>query len=270
MLEFDHFEDVVQIKMSTEMDGKPLYWVAAYLVDGLLIDTGCAHTCDEFVNYLKDQHIETAVNTHYHEDHIAANKRLQQTRTLNIFAHPKSVPLINTVLPLISYQELVWGYPEPSEVLPLGSRIASTRYEFEVIETPGHCDGHVALVELSKGWCFSGDLFISENLKVIRPAENIAQIVSSMEILLALDTPRLVLFTSLGQIIPEGRHALKNCVSYLKEKSYEAWQLQEKGYTVEAIMHDLFGDESSLAALTDKQFSSINLVRSLLQMHVEE
>ena len=87
MLEFDHFEDVVQIKMSNEMDGKPLYWVAAYLVDGLLIDTGCARTCDDFVNIFKDKHIETVVNTHYHEDHVAANKRLQQTRTLNIFAH---------------------------------------------------------------------------------------------------------------------------------------------------------------------------------------
>jgi len=270
MLDFDHFEDVVQIKMSVEMNGQPLYWVAAYLVDGLLVDTGCAHTCDEFVNYLKDQHIETVVNTHYHEDHVAANKRLQQTRTLNIFAHPESVPLINTVLPLLSYQELVWGYPEPSEVLPLGSQIASKHYKFEVIETPGHCDGHVALVELSKGWCFSGDLFSSENLKVIRPAENIAQIVSSMKILLNIDTPRLVLFTSLGRIIPEGRHALNNCVSYLKEKSYDARQLQKKGYDVEAIMHNLFGGESSLAALTDNQFSSINLVRSLLQMCAEE
>ena len=41
MIESQDYAGVTQIRMSREFDGKPVYWVAAYLVDGLLIDTGC-------------------------------------------------------------------------------------------------------------------------------------------------------------------------------------------------------------------------------------
>jgi hypothetical protein len=40
MIETASFEEVTQIRMSREIGGKPVYWVSAYLVDGLLIDTG--------------------------------------------------------------------------------------------------------------------------------------------------------------------------------------------------------------------------------------
>jgi len=33
-----------QIMMGREIDGIVYYWTAAYLVDGLLIDTGCSYT----------------------------------------------------------------------------------------------------------------------------------------------------------------------------------------------------------------------------------
>lgn len=70
MIEIGAFEEITQIRMSREIGGKPVYWVAAYLVDGLLIDTGCSYTA----------------------------------------------------------RELVWGYPEPTEVLPIPP----------VVRTDGH------------------------------------------------------------------------------------------------------------------------------------
>jgi hypothetical protein len=36
------FEEAIQIRMSREIGGDPFYGVAAYLVDGLFIDTGCS------------------------------------------------------------------------------------------------------------------------------------------------------------------------------------------------------------------------------------
>lgn len=53
MIEVDRFEEVIRIKMSIEADGKPVYWTTAYLVDGLLVDTGCAHTAEELVDFLE-------------------------------------------------------------------------------------------------------------------------------------------------------------------------------------------------------------------------
>jgi glyoxylase-like metal-dependent hydrolase (beta-lactamase superfamily II) len=71
MIEVINFGEVVQINMAREIEGKAAFWVSAYLVDGLLIDTGCSYTAEELLAYLQDMKLEQVVNTHYHEDHIA-------------------------------------------------------------------------------------------------------------------------------------------------------------------------------------------------------
>ncbi len=50
MLQINHFGPVTQIKIGRELEGRVLYWTAAYLVDGLLIDTGCPHTPERLVD----------------------------------------------------------------------------------------------------------------------------------------------------------------------------------------------------------------------------
>lgn len=40
MIVAEKFGKVTQIKMGRDYEGRVLYWVAAYLVDSLLIDTG--------------------------------------------------------------------------------------------------------------------------------------------------------------------------------------------------------------------------------------
>ena len=69
--------EVLQIKMSRYPDFPPATWVCAYLVDGLLIDTGPSYTAEELRDFLKEKGLKLAVNTHFHEDHISANKFLQ-------------------------------------------------------------------------------------------------------------------------------------------------------------------------------------------------
>jgi glyoxylase-like metal-dependent hydrolase (beta-lactamase superfamily II) len=200
MLEIQQFEDITQIRMSHEVDGKPLYWVAAYLVDGLLIDTGCSFTVVELVDYLEKCPLDLAVNTHYHEDHIGANRRIQMRFGINIYTHPESIPLIGRKAVLFPYQELTWGYPEPSEVLPIASTIRTKKFSFEVIEVPGHSPDHIALIERSQEWCFTGDAFVGRKVKTIRPEEEMETTIVSLRKLACLDTKRLVLLTSLGQI----------------------------------------------------------------------
>jgi hypothetical protein len=43
VIEIQAFEEITQIRMSREIGGNPVYWVASYLVDGLLMDTGCSY-----------------------------------------------------------------------------------------------------------------------------------------------------------------------------------------------------------------------------------
>ncbi len=271
MIQVSQFGEVTQFKMGRESQGEAwqppgqvFYWTSAYLVDGLLIDTGCPHTAEEFVRSLEGRAIKLVVNTHYHEDHVGANYLLQQKFDLRILASRESIPLINGVYKLYLYQELVWGYPVPTEVELLPDKIETDHFHFDVVPTPGHCQGHVALVEPTRGWCFSGDLFSSREPKAVRPEEDIAGIARSMQKLVDLKTDQLVLFTGLGNVVQDGREALQSCIAYLKDLSLKAKQLDKQGLSASAIRDKLFGRETVLASLTEGQLTSENMIRAAL------
>ncbi len=268
MIETASCEEVTQIRMSREIAGKPLYWVAAYLVDGLLIDTGCSFTAAELATFLDGRPLRRIVNTHFHEDHIGGNRLLQEKFGIEILAPADSVPLIRRKPSLFPYQEMVWGYPAPSETRPLPPVVTTERYAFDVIDTPGHSAGHAVLVEKNQGWCFSGDIFARENMKFIRPEEEMGQTVASLKRLIDLPADRLILFTSVGRIVEDGRRALRDCIQYIEDLSLRAKALEKDGREVLEIVRELFGGEHAFATLTNGQYTTENLVRSVLKMEV--
>jgi glyoxylase-like metal-dependent hydrolase (beta-lactamase superfamily II) len=266
LIETESFEDITCIRMSRQVDGRALYWVAAYLVDGLLIDTGCSYTADELAAFLQDKELRLVVNTHYHEDHVGANRLIQERFQVDVLAHPDSIPLIIEVPELKPYQEFVWGYPDtPARPSPLGEAVTTEKYRFQVIKTGGHSRGHVSLVEPDRGWCFSGDIFITERPKVIRADEDVRSLIESMKILAGLPTERLVLLASMGKIILDGRSALLACARYLEELTEQVRAYAVQGLAPSEIRERIFGEGSSLAGLTGGHFSSDNLVASILR-----
>jgi glyoxylase-like metal-dependent hydrolase (beta-lactamase superfamily II) len=266
MLETTFFEEITQIRMSREIVGKPVYWVSAYLVDGLLIDTGCSYTVDELASFLDDKGVRQVVNTHFHEDHVGGNRLLQAKFGMAIYAPADSVPLIGRTANLFPYQETVWGYPEPTMVKLLPAVIRTRCHTFTVIDTPGHSAGHVSLVEMDNGWCFSGDLFAREQMKFIRPEEDMGKTVASMKKLIALPSDRLILFTSVGRIVEDGRQAMESCIRFIEDLSARAKALKREGLGVAEIVRRLFGGEHSFAQLTNGQYTTENLIRSVLRM----
>jgi len=266
MIEIMEYGPITQIKMSREMNGRALYWVAAYLVDGLLVDTGCSYTSTELAEFLSEKNVRQVVNTHFHEDHIGGNRKIITDFNPDMYAHRDSIPLIASRPQLYPYQEQVWGYPEPSDVKPVPDVIKTDNFAFKVIETPGHCAGHISLIELSKGWCFCGDIFTREKIKFIRPEENIGELMASMKKIYDIVSGELTLFTSVGKIIDDGHGALKSCIDYLDGLRIKVRQYRSDGYDADEIMKLIFGEESDFSKLTNGQFSSMNLTRSLLEM----
>ena len=65
--------EVIRLRVARKLVGRSAYFTAAYWVDGLLVDTGCAHTARQLSQAVKDWHVTQIVNTHSHEDHIGAN-----------------------------------------------------------------------------------------------------------------------------------------------------------------------------------------------------
>ena len=167
MIATQEFEEVLQIKLCRYTEFIPAATVSAYLVDGLLIDSGPAHTAEELADFLRDRKVKTVVNTHFHEDHISANQFLQERYGVEIFAPPLSVDKINKPANLYPYQEEVWGYPIPSQVKPLGRVISTEKFSLEVIPTPGHDRDHVCLFEPNHRWLFSGDLYVGTKTRCL-------------------------------------------------------------------------------------------------------
>ncbi|MBM4325647.1 MAG: MBL fold metallo-hydrolase [Deltaproteobacteria bacterium] len=270
MIELRKFEEITQIRMKPERAGHPPYWISSYLVDGLLIDTGCKNTEEEFIAALDGRTVLVAVNTHHHEDHVGANKAVKEKFGIEIFAHREAVPIIAQVPDMPSYRLHYWGRREPCEVLPLGDRIETPHHLFEVIETPGHCGGHVALVERARGWCFSGDLYISKKPNVAGPEFNVAHMIRSMKRILSLDMDRIIVMTSALAIEKNGQQAFQECVSYLEELCETVKDLYGMGMTPAEMVTRIFGRESPLKSLTDGQYSTERLVLLALEAGMQE
>ncbi|MCK4331708.1 MAG: MBL fold metallo-hydrolase, partial [Dehalococcoidia bacterium] len=264
MLTATEFEQVTQIKMNRYTEFNPGYSVSVYLVDGLLIDSGQAHTAEELTEFLKDKEIRIVVNTHYHEDHISANALLKERYGVELLAHPLAINRINQPATLYPYQEEVWGYPIPTQVKDIGDSVTTPHFRFEVIHTPGHTCDHICLFERSKGWLFSGDLFITTRPTVVRIEENQWQAIASLNKVKDL-MPR-VLFPAAGtKIVTDPLATLEQTIQYLEDLGHKVTDLSDKGLSPGEIRQQIFGDETRLVRSTQQLVSSENLVKSYLK-----
>jgi glyoxylase-like metal-dependent hydrolase (beta-lactamase superfamily II) len=263
MLTTDQYKNVLQIKMSRYPDFKPPRVVSAYLVDGVMIDTGPACTAVELADFLVNRDIRLAINTHHHEDHIGANKLLQEGHGTEIYAHPAAVSSIRVRPELSPPQEEVWGYPIPSEVKIIPDCLEVADYHFEVIYTPGHVEGHICLFERENGWLFSGDTYITSKPMVCRIIEDQWQLIRDLKKI--RDLQPSALFTGPGGVITEPAARLDATIAYLEDLGERINRLYNDDMDVKEIRQRIFGDELPFAELTLGHFSSMNMVKSFLR-----
>jgi ribonuclease/clavin/mitogillin len=262
---------VTQIKTCNSLHGAPIIWVSAYLVDDLLVDSGCNYGKKELSELLKTRQLRAIVNTHHHEDHIAGNKILQSSRRLSIYAHPLAVPLLKRRPKLYSYQELSWGYPDPSEALPIGETIDSRNHELRVIHVPGHSLDHVALIEPKEGWAFVGDSFISIKPISGRLDENQWLIISSLKKIREF-SPR-ILFTAVTDPVKDASRVLDRSIELREEMGRRILKLSNEGLNANHILNEVFGKEAEFDRIgmkttykefTSGQYSTENLVETFI------
>ncbi|MGA2158214.1 MAG: MBL fold metallo-hydrolase [Dehalococcoidia bacterium] len=265
MIESKAYGEVLQIRMCRYPDFPPATWVCAYLVDGLLVDSGPAHTAQELTAFLKDKIVKKVVNTHFHEDHISANKLLQDAYGVEIFAHALAIDKINRPAELYPYQEEVWGYPVPSLVKPLADILETEKYRFEVIATPGHDLDHVCLFERSQGWLFTGDLYVTTRPTASRPMFDMPQILEDLKKIRALN-PR-IMFPAPTHVVLDPADKLDRTIDYLEDVGARVAELHSRGMDTEQIRQEIFGDEGIIAEMTQQQFSSLNIVKSFLEKY---
>jgi glyoxylase-like metal-dependent hydrolase (beta-lactamase superfamily II) len=255
--------DVVRFSMARNVRLMSPYFTYCYWVDGLMVDTGCAHCAAEFGQSTADLPISQVASTHSHEDHIGNNAACQQSGAV-IWAHSLALPYLADprTLNLHPYRHIFWGTPLPSRGQPAGQVISTDHHDFQVLQTPGHSPDHICLYEAREGWLFTGDAYVGGKDKGLRAEFDIHGIIASLKLLASLPARRL--FPGSGSVVDDPAEALARKIAYLEETGQKVRDLHARGRSVSQIRSALFGPEMLIRYVTLGNFSGANLVRSYL------
>ncbi len=269
MIHVEQHGPVIAIRMARAFLGRPLYWTAAYWVDGLLVDSGPRCTAHQLVRVLDQVHVDHVVVTHSHEDHIGGLSALQaRFPKAAIYASARAAPILQdpTRLRMQFYRRVVWGRPKP--VAPvhlldeLDNVVRTSAYCFRVIETPGHSRDHISLFEPNQRWLFSGDAFIGGRDHAWSREADLFGVLSSLRTLASLRPERL--FPGSGTVRRTPLPEIHDKIGSLMRLSGEVARLDASGMSVDEIVLYLFKGESSFRFWTGGHFSAANLVEACL------
>ncbi len=269
MLKKTHFGNFVRFDLARTLWGKGRYWTAAYWVDGLLIDTGCAHTARELASALLDTPVLQIVNTHSHEDHIGGNGLLQRSKPDPVlWAHTLALPILanpHKMQPLHPYRKIFWGWPEAShaQLVSDGAVIETEHYRFQVIYTPGHCPDHICLYEQEQGWLFTGDLYVGGQDRALRVDYDIKQIIESLKRIARL--PATTLFPASARVRENPTQALTDKIAYFEQLGEQVRELDRQGKSVREIARALCGGPMFIERATLGHMTREHLVESYLR-----
>jgi glyoxylase-like metal-dependent hydrolase (beta-lactamase superfamily II) len=223
-----------------------------------------------------DRTITTVVNTHYHEDHTGNNDLIVELSGAQILAHAEAIPEIRFPPELPWYRSFLFGPSRIVDPAPLGSEIATEHLRFEVVETPGHCPGHICLFEPNRRWLFSGDLYVAAELdSQLRDADG-PQWIASLEAALKLKPAWM--FDAHGSIFA-GEEAverqLRRKLDFLIALRERVRQHATHGQTIHELTRKVFDrrdlvdwlslGDGWLSLITGSDFSRGNIVRSFLR-----
>ena len=268
MLKHTPYPPVTRFDLAHTLLGRGRYWTTAYYVDGLLVDSGPAHSAPELSQALAHLPLAFLVNTHTHEDHIGANGLLQRSRGVQIRAHPLALPVLadpRRMQPLHPYRKLFWGWPTPSQAAPLadGETIQTGNYTFQALYTPGHSADHLCLYEAGQGWLFSGDLFVGGLDRALRQGQDIWQTIASLKRIAAL--PLETLFPGSARVRLQPLKEMEEKVAYYEARGRQVLELHRQGLGEAEIARRLFGGPMWVELITLGHFARRNLVRAYIK-----
>lgn len=251
-------EDITCVEMTVPKMGK----VFAYLVDGMLIDTGPQRFEFELIPFYEKVSFDLVALTHSHEDHTGTAPWIQDNLNVPIYIHPKGLAICSQSTPYPKYRQDTWGIRKEFKALPMKDTIQSQKMEWKVIYTPGHADDHISLFHKETGTLFSGDLFVNPKTKVIMRSESIPQIIDSIRTVLAYDIRSM--FCCHAGYIQDGKVKLKQKLEYLENLYGEVKSLYEKGISIEEIDKKLFQRKFPIIYVSEGEWDSLHIVSSIV------
>ena len=257
MIEIQRFENVERIRMASWGSRVAGMDVSAYLVDGVLVDSGFPHARRAFARFLEERRVIGAMLTHYHEDH-AGNAELLAARGVPLAMHPMTLERLRAPSGIRAYRRLVWGTP-PALMTTLDSLSDASSLQF--LFTPGHSPDHQIVWDAERGTLFSGDLWLGVRARVMHSAENPFRIVESLRAARALGPTRM--FDAHRGEVRDPVNALSARITYLEETIAAIQARIAEGWNNRAILRGVLEGDETVAIVSGGEYSRMNFVRAV-------
>ena len=257
MIEIEQFEDVERVRLASWGSRLAGMDVSAYVVHGILVDSGFPHARHELSRYVDERPIVGAMLTHYHEDH-AGNAELLAARGIPLAMHDLTRDRLREAASIRLYRRVVWGTP-----MRLTSALCGFASELplEFVHTPGHSADHNVVWDPARATVFSGDLWLGVRATVLHQSEDPYQIVESLRTVLALSPKRM--FDAHRGPVRDPVAAITAKIDYLEDTIAAIAAKQAAGWSDRAILRHLLGGDEPVAIASAGEYSRMNFVRAV-------
>ncbi len=249
---------VIRLRMSSWRGRTVGYEVNAYLLGGVLVDSGFPGVQRALLDAVRTLAPRGAVITHDHEDH-AGNAPALARMGLPLLMHPECEAVLRARPRIGAYRRLVWGRTEQ-----LREGLATfDAAPLELIETPGHTANHIVVWDAERRILASGDLFLGVKVRVAHTHESPSQLVESLRAVASLE-PRILLDAHRG-VVENATAMLRAKVAWLEDLMGEVHALAAAGWSEGVIRRRVLGREALVGLVSLGEYSKLSLVRAILR-----
>jgi endoribonuclease LACTB2 len=208
--------------------------VAAWYVRDVLVDAGGAHTASALMEWLATRRLEALLLGHHHEDH-SGGAGVLASKGIPVHGSPGTAARLRRPGRVPDYRARLWGQRAPIRVRP------PVHLPLEAVPLPGHSPDQLGYFDRETGWLFSGDLVLRRRQQVAMPGEDPWAMIDSLRRAVRMEPAALA--TSHRGLIAQPGPVLREQLDYLEHLASRIAQLRRLGFTIDAIVRELFGGE---------------------------
>ncbi len=255
-LDVERFGDVIRLRMTSLGSRFAGLDVSAYVVGGLMIDTGFHRARRALARAVRELQIRGVVVTHWHEDH-AGNVPLLVELGVPVHVRDDTAAILRRPPPIQLYRRLVWGQPR-------ALRAVTTAFELDALETlhtPGHSSDHQVVFDRSTRTLFSGDLWLGVRSRILHASEDPYVIVQSLHRAAALAPERM--FDAHRGLVTNPVAALETKARWLSDMLATIEDRIREGWSDAEIVQRVLGGEERAAWASHGDYSRRNMVKAV-------
>lgn len=255
-LSVERYGDVHRLRMAGLASSALHLDVSAYVVRGIVIDSGFHHARSRFLDAIDAMGVRGCIVTHWHEDH-AGNATQLARRGIPVLLRADTEDIVRSGPNIAMYRRLTWGRP-PALDVPLASVDLSG---LACIHTPGHSRDHQIIWDAATRTVFSGDLWLGVRARDVHASENPYEIIESLRRVAALQPARM--FDAHRGLVEPAVSAIERKIEWLGETLSAIEKQIAEGWDDAAIVKHVLGGESVTGLLSRGDYATRNLVRAV-------